>query len=68
MTNQRVHAFGEDALGRHDAVALANLLRRGELSRKEVLEAAAERARRVNSALHAIEVSSIEQPVRAAKS
>ncbi len=48
-------------------MALASLLRRGELSRKEVLEAAAERARRVNHALNAVEFESFEEPARAVK-
>lgn len=52
----RVHAFGDDALGEHDGVGLAALIRRGELSAAEVAKAARERAARVDPALDAIVV------------
>lgn len=52
---ERVHAFGNDILADHDAVALAELIRRGEISNVEVAEAAIARARRVNGTLNAIE-------------
>jgi amidase len=45
----RVHAFGNDALGHHDAVALAGLIRRGELSAQEVLAAAVARVARLDA-------------------
>lgn len=51
----RVHAFGGDALGAHDAVALSDLIRRGELTVAEVTDAAIERAKLVNGRLNAIE-------------
>ncbi|HEY4019262.1 MAG TPA: amidase [Pseudonocardiaceae bacterium] len=47
MTSTRVHAFGDDALGDHDAVALADLIRRGELGVHEVTDAAIARAGQV---------------------
>ncbi|APA98245.1 amidase [Nocardia seriolae] len=50
----RVHAFTEDALGDHDGVAIAELIRRGELSAAEVAEAARQRAAKVNPELNAI--------------
>ncbi|MEC3918053.1 amidase [Nocardia sp. CDC160] len=50
----RVHAFTDDALGEHDGVAIAGLIRRGELSAAEVAKAARERAARVNPELNAI--------------
>ena len=42
----RVHAFGDDALGEHDAVALAELVAAGEVSARELAEAAVARVQR----------------------
>lgn len=39
---------------RYDATALADLIRRGDVSQRQVLDAAVERAKRVNGALNAI--------------
>ena len=36
MTGKRVHAFGDDLLGEHDAVALAELVASGQLSPREL--------------------------------
>ena len=44
-TRTRVHAFADDALGEHDGTAVAELVRQGELSPVEVVEAAIARAR-----------------------
>ncbi|WP_433566485.1 amidase [Nocardia sp. CA-151230] len=52
----RVHAFGDDALGEHDGVAIAALIRSGELSAAEVAKAARERVAQVNPVLHAVVV------------
>lgn len=41
----RVHAFGDDALGDHDAVGLAEEIRAGRVSRRESVEAAIARTR-----------------------
>ena len=41
----RKHAFGDDALGDHDAVGLAEEIRAGRVSRKEAVEAAIARTR-----------------------
>lgn len=49
----RLHAFGDDALGTHDAVGLAEALRARDVSPTEVAEAALARADRVAD-LHAI--------------
>ncbi|MFO1469761.1 MAG: amidase [Turneriella sp.] len=54
-TTNRVHAFGNDVLADHDAVALAELIRKGDLKSVEVTEAAIARARKVNGTLNAIE-------------
>ena len=62
MIDLRVHAFGDDALGEHDAVALAQLVGRGELSPREVAEAAIARALRVEPRLHAIAVDAFDSP------
>ncbi|WP_198347369.1 amidase [Nocardia terrae] len=58
----RVHAFTDDALGEHDGVGIAELIRRGELSASEVAKAAQERAARVNPVLNAVVVA-MDSPV-----
>jgi amidase len=58
----RVHAFGDDALGEYDAVALARLIRQGELSAEEVAAAAIARARTVDPRLKAIACSVFDRP------
>lgn len=50
----RVHSFGDDALGEHDAVGLAAELRAGRLGRAEVIEAAIARVERVDPQLGAV--------------
>ncbi|BBX74331.1 amidase [Mycobacterium shinjukuense] len=50
----RVHAFGDDALGDLDAVALADAIRSGRLSRADVVEAAIARTEAVNPALNGL--------------
>jgi amidase len=50
----RVHAFGDDVLGDLDAVGLVGLLRTGETSIPEVVDAAIRRAERVNPELNGI--------------
>ena len=50
----RVHAFNHaDALGHHDAVALAGQLQRGETSATKLVQAAYQRLELVNPELHA---------------
>ena len=51
----RCHAFAQDALGAHDAVALAALLRSGEVSATEAVEAAVVRAEQVQPAVHPVQ-------------
>src|SRR5919205_3138197 len=51
----RVHAFTDDALGDHDAVALAGLLRRGEVSARELVEAAIARAETLQQQLNPVQ-------------
>jgi|AntRauTorcE11897_2_1112592.scaffolds.fasta_scaffold01983_8 amidase len=43
--SRRFHTFCDDALGHHDATGLADLLRRGERSRTELINASLNRAR-----------------------
>lgn len=66
MNGARVHAFGDDALGEHDAVALAGLIASGELDPAEVTAAAIARAERVEPHLHAFAHRLFDSPRRAA--
>jgi amidase len=50
----RIHAFGDDALGTHDAVGLVEALHAGQVSIPEVVEAAIARAERVQPQLSGI--------------
>ena len=50
----RVHAFGDDALGEHDAVGLVGEIRAGRVSRREVVEAAIARTEKVDGVLHGL--------------
>lgn len=61
MNNDRIHAFGDDLLGNHDAVALADLVRRREVRAVELAEAAIARVEKVNGALHAVKLATYER-------
>ncbi|MDX6232393.1 MAG: amidase, partial [Nocardioidaceae bacterium] len=50
----RVHAFGDDALGDHDAVGLAEEIRSGRVSRQEAVEAAVDRTRTLDGVLNGL--------------
>jgi amidase len=50
----RVHAFGDDALGDHDAVGLAEAIRSGAVSRREAVEAAVARTTALDEALNGL--------------
>ncbi len=50
----RVHAFSDDALGRHDAVGLVRALHAGEVSGPEVIDAAIARSEKVDGDLNAV--------------
>ncbi|GAA2827878.1 amidase [Kitasatospora paracochleata] len=67
MADERVHAFGDDALGEHDAVGLAALVRSGEVSAEELARAAAERARKVDAALEPVAFAAYGKPVARAE-
>ena len=49
-----VHAFGDDALGEHDAVALVEEIRSGRVSRREVVQAAIDRSNRLDPVLRGV--------------
>ncbi|KZS53433.1 amidase [Mycobacterium ostraviense] len=50
----RIHAFGDDALGDLDAVALAEAIRSGQVTPTELAEAAIARSEAVDSKLNAV--------------
>jgi amidase len=50
----RIHAFGDDALGDLDAVGLVDKLRSGEVSPKELVDAAIARTETVNPTLNGL--------------
>ncbi len=54
LNSQFSHAFSEDALGRDDAVALAQKLKKHELSQDSLFQAALTRAHAINPSLGAV--------------
>ncbi len=62
MSATRVHAFGDDALGSHDATALAAMVATGEVTPQELAAAAIARARLVEPELHAVAADCFESP------
>ncbi|MEV7929105.1 amidase [Kitasatospora sp. NPDC088264] len=62
MTDERAHGFTDDALGAHDAVALAALVRAGEVAPAELAAAAAARAARVDRTLTPVAHPSYDRP------
>lgn len=63
MSGKRVHAFGDDALGDYDAVALAEQVSAGTVSARELAEAAIARARAVEAQLRAVAFASFDAPL-----
>lgn len=61
MKQTRIHAFSDDLLADHDAVALAELVRRGEVSAAELAEAAIARVEKVNGALNAVQLADYDR-------
>lgn len=59
--DKRQHAFRDDALGEHDATALAELIQKGKLSAREVTEAAIERIKTVDPVLHAVALETFDR-------
>lgn len=67
MSNEHlVHAFQPDALGDLDATAVAERIRRGEVSVPEVTQAAIVRAEQVNPRLNALVLTAYEEARTAA--
>jgi amidase len=58
---QRVHAFGDDALGDLDATGVADAIRAGRVSRADVVEAAIARTEAVNPALNGLAYEAFAQ-------
>lgn len=59
--SRRVHAFGDDALGEHDAVGLVTEIRAGRVSRRELVEAAIERTVRLDERLNGLAAERFEE-------
>jgi amidase len=51
---RQVHAFGDDALGEHDAVGLVGEIRAGRVSRREAVEAAIARTQELDGTLRGL--------------
>jgi amidase len=58
---RHVHAFEDDALGELDAVAIAEAIKSGRLSRAEAVEAAITRTEAVNPALNGLAYQAFDQ-------
>ena len=63
-SERRVHTFTDDALGDHDAVGVAELIKSGEVSRAEVETAAIERLTRAHEQLNAVRFQAYDAPRR----
>jgi amidase len=61
VTDHRIHAFTNDALGEHDAVGLVEAMHAGEVSIPDVVEAAIARAERVQPELNGIAYEAFDQ-------
>lgn len=57
----KIHSFGDDALGTHDAVGLASAIKAGDVSRKEVTDAAIARVELVNPTINALAVKCFDR-------
>lgn len=64
--NPRIHAFRDDALGDLDATAVAARIANGEVSAREVVQAAIDRAESVQGSLNGIQVRDFERALRRA--
>jgi len=63
----RIHAFSDDCLAEHDAVALARLIQTQELSRKEVIEAAIARIEKLDSHLNGLAIDNFQKALDSAE-
>lgn len=66
-TNKRVHSFTNDVLSDLDAVAIAELIRKKEVTSLEVTLAAIERAKKMEPSINAIVVDRYQKGLLAAK-
>lgn len=62
--NQRIHAFRDDALGDLDATGVAARIASGEVSAREVVQAAIDRAESVQPTLNAVQTRDFERALR----
>lgn len=65
--NKRVHSFSDDVLGNLDGVAIASLIKNGELQATEVVAATIARAKKVEGQLNAIVTDCYEEGLAAAE-
>jgi len=68
MSDSRVHAFADDALGDLDAVGVAASIQSGDISAREATEAAIARLERVDPTLNALVVRDFERALDQASS
>ena len=68
MASKHLHAFSDDALGNDDATALAERLRGGHVSTREVTEAAIARLQRVEPSLHGLTLDTFDAARQRAES
>jgi amidase len=67
VASSKIHAFTNDVLATHDAVEIARLISRREISAGEVTAAAIARAQKVNGVLNAIELETFDRALADAK-
>lgn len=67
MTKNRVHVFSNDALGELDAVSLATLIKKKELSSKEIINASIERAKKADPSINAVITDCYDSALTASK-
>jgi amidase len=65
---RHVNAFGDDALGDLDAVAMVDAMRTGRVSAEELIDAAIARTEKVNPALNGLAHETFARARAAAKS
>ncbi len=68
MSDPRIHAFSDDALGDLDAVGLADSIRSGDISASEATEAAIARVEQVDPTLNTLVVRDFERALAQASS
>lgn len=66
MSTNRIHAFTDDILAQHDAVGIADLVRRKEVRASEIIAAAIERCKAVNPQINAVAEEDFERALETA--